>query len=159
MRRISIRKLESLFSYDPETGILSRYNGQEAGWKNGQGYREVQIGKRTYQVSWVIWAIIKGKCPKRGMEIDHKNLIKDDNRWGNLRKATHGQNQANSLAYKNNSSGLKGVGKPDKKNGKFYPYIQYKKKRIRLGGFCTALEAHEAYAAAAKKYHQEFARY
>ncbi len=156
--------IRNLFFYNKKTGILrwkitmgrNRPAGTIAGSINGQGYREVMIQGKTYQVSRIIWLLVTGKWPNG--EVDHKNLKRTDNRWTNLRDATKSQNQANCKAYSNNSTGLKGAGLPDKKNGKYYPYIQVNKVKIRLGGFHTALEAHRAWVIAAKKYHGEFAR-
>ena len=42
-------------------------------------------------------------------EIDHVNMLRDDNRWENLRNANYTQNRANCKAYKNNKCGYKGV--------------------------------------------------
>lgn len=150
-----------LFSYDPETGvILRKYKRiiKVAGYINGRGYREIEVDGRVYQATHIIWLLTYGRWPRPKMEIDHIDLSKANNWLTNLREATHGQNQANSRAYKNNSTGLKGAGKPDRKNGKYYPYIQHNKQKIRLGGFRTAEEAHAAYMTAAQKYHKEFAR-
>lgn len=160
MSRLTFKKARSLFSYNKQTGIIVWRNkrNRHAGCINGQGYREIMVDRKTYQASHIIWLIVKGRWPRRKMEIDHINLLRSDNRWTNLREATHGQNQANGRAYKNNSTGLKGAGKSDKKNGRYYPYIQHNKCKIRLGGYSTAEEAHAAYAAAAKKYHGQFAR-
>lgn len=52
-----------------------------------------------------------GEWPKG--EVDHNNHESLDNRWDNLRDATHSQNQlnrkANHKGYKNNASGINGV--------------------------------------------------
>jgi HNH endonuclease len=153
-----------IFSYEKATGELRwmvslgrrAQVGTIAGSINGQGYREVMVGGKTYQASRLIWLIVKGCWPKG--EVDHRNLKRSDNRWKNLRDATLSQNRSNCRARSNNSTGFKGVGLPDKKNGKYYPYIQVENRRIRLGGFHTATAAHAAWVAAAKKYRGEFAR-
>lgn len=51
--------------------------------------------------------MIKGRDPKPGLEIDHINRNKSDNRWRNLREVTPSQNGQNSGARKDNKSGIK----------------------------------------------------
>ena len=50
---------------------------------------------------------MEGSFPSE--EVDHVNHVRDDNRFGNLRKASHLQNLQNQSLYKNNSSGVVGV--------------------------------------------------
>lgn len=49
-----------------------------------------------------------GDDPGR-LEIDHKNSIRDDNRWKNLRIADMSGNMHNTKILKRNTSGFKGV--------------------------------------------------
>ncbi len=90
-------------------------------------------------------------------EVDHENTVRSDNRWDNLRAATRGQNRANCGAYKNNTSGLKGVSFY-KRTGKWKAQIQASGKKTFLGYFLTKEAAHQAYAHAANEYFGEFAR-
>jgi len=107
----------------------------------------------------------------KGLQVDHINGIKDDNRRENLRVATNGQNRANSKLNDNNKSGLKGVHlrkKPTIKNRKKKPrkdrmgdrwaaQINVNGKKLHLGYFDTKEEAHAAYREAARKHFGEFA--
>jgi hypothetical protein len=100
-----------------------------------------------------------GNWPK--YQIDHINLKRADNRWINLREATHGQNVQNSSLRKNNTTGFKGVSKLSHKCKLKRPFrarITVNNREIILGVFSTAEEAHTAYLAAAKKHYGEFAR-
>lgn len=99
--------------------------------------------------------LIVGAVP--GSQVDHKNLNTLDNRPRNLRKCTGAQNQHNRRAYKNNTSGFKGVSW-NKYNRAWIAGIRIHSHRIHLGYFETAKEAGIVYARAAKKYHGEFAR-
>lgn len=85
-------------------------------------------------------------------EIDHKNGVKDDNRFGNLRQATHLLNQQNQRkAQRKNKAGLLGV--CAKRNG-FMASIKVNGKNKWLGSFSTPELAHAAYVAAKRKFHE-----
>lgn len=90
-----------------------------------------------------------------GMDTDHINGDKLDNRRSNLRICTHAQNGANRGPQKNGSSGYKGVSYHCKK---WRVQICINGKTKRLGGFNSLLDAAKAYDKAARKYHGEFAR-
>ena len=93
-----------------------------------------------------------------GMDVDHKNLNKLDNRRENLRVCTNQQNQFNKNKTKSNTSGFKGVSfyKPTQK---FRASISIDGKQKHLGLFITAEAAHEEYKKAAVKHHGEFAHF
>lgn len=63
--------------------------------KSGDGYTKItfsHLQERTEaSVHIVIWITFKGAIPE-GMEINHKNGIKSDNRLINLELVTHSQN-------------------------------------------------------------------
>ena len=89
------------------------------------------------------------------MDIDHKNEIKDDNRFENLRLATESQNAAHrSKKNKNNKSGYKGV---HWCGNKCRAEIMKDGKLYHIGYFITAEEAHEAYKNKARDLFGEFA--
>ena len=53
------------------------------------GYLRIQIGARKYLAHRLAWLRMKGRWPRD--EIDHHDLDKANNRWANLREATHVQ--------------------------------------------------------------------
>lgn len=69
-----------------------------------------------------------------GLETDHINGNKLDNRVENLRNVTHSQNQLHSRIPRNNTSGVKGV-VWDKKNKKWQAQIKVNSKNYHLGRF------------------------
>lgn len=73
------------------------------------------------------------KTPK-GLETDHINGNKLDNRRANLRSVTHSQNQIHSRLPKTNTSGFKGI-VWDKKNKKWQVQIKLNQKNIYLGRY------------------------
>ena len=94
--------------------------------------------------------------PPLGMQVDHINGDRLDNRRENLRIVTNWQNQMNRGMTINNSSGYKGVRL--RRSGKWEAQIRVNKKAIFLGRFYDKLDAAHAYDDAAKKYFGEFAR-
>jgi hypothetical protein len=63
--------------------------------------------KHDYCAHRMAWLLMTGSWPAD--EIDHINHVKDDNRWGNLREATHQQNMKNQKMSRLNVSGYTGV--------------------------------------------------
>ncbi len=87
-------------------------------------------------------------------QIDHKNRIRDDNRWENLRDVSQPINQQNKIdATKRSSTGLLGVSPPQGNRRQFKATIQLDGRSIHLGYYKTAEEAHKAYMAAKKALH------
>lgn len=92
-----------------------------------------------------------------GMDTDHLNGNKLDNRRCNLRIATQSQNRCNTGCQKDNPLGLKGVSKV-LRDGRYSAVIQFQGKRKYLGSYLTPQEAKAAYDLAAIDIHKEFAR-
>ncbi len=73
---------------------------------NAQGYCKTDIRKPRKTLR--LHHLIIGKPPK-GLETDHRNQNKLDNRIRNLRFVTFQQNSINTKIFKNNTSGVIGV--------------------------------------------------
>ena len=156
------QRLRELLSYDPETGdfrwLVSRGKvrvGGVAGTPNAKGHLQIRIDGVKYYAHRLAWLWAYGVWPLD--QIDHVNAVKDDNRLSNLRAASHAENARNRGAQKNNSSGLKCVYQR-KDAGKWQASIRLDGKLKHLGTFTSAESASAAYAAAAHKYHGDFAR-
>lgn len=92
-----------------------------------------------------------------GMDIDHINGDKLDNRKNNLRVATRGQNSANQKPQRKKlSSKHKGVSW-QKSNSKWYAYINKKGRRLNLGYYQNENDAAKAYNKKALEIFGEFA--
>lgn len=175
--------LLSILSYDPETGVLqwlmkeptSRSNiafnckagGKIAGTiqESNNGVKHLSVGMRidgkfiVFLAHRLIWKMVTGADPVA--QVDHDDLDGLNNRWLNLREATHGQNKWNGTVYKNNKSGFKGVcfvkSCPNKPWGAFY-YPKGIRQPKLLGLFKTPEEASAAWIAEATKERGEFMR-
>jgi hypothetical protein len=91
----------------------------------------------------------------KGLEIDHLNLDKLDNRKENLRNCTHSQNMQNRKVTKNNKLGIKGI---SLSQHKWRSRINVNNKNILLGSFEKMEDAMEAYRIGVKKYYGEHGR-
>lgn len=117
---LSQTELETLFDYNPETGVLkhkhrlsasaqwnSRFAGKEAGWlQPDNGYIFISIHYRRYRAHRVIYKLFYGIEPT---EIDHINGDRADNRITNLRVVNRKQNTKNQKKRSNNTSGVTGI--------------------------------------------------
>ena len=93
----------------------------------------------------------------KGVEVDHINGNRLDNRRCNLRLCTHKQNMQNRGGERNTSSRYKGV-HWDKNARKWRSMIGVDGKVRHLGYFEIEDEAALAYNQAASQHHGEFAR-
>jgi len=156
-------RLRSIVHYDPETGVFTWTKSKKGIAKGGVagcvhrfGYRLIGINNIKYRAHRLVWLYMTGSWPKEFL--DHKNGIRDDNRFCNLREATMSENNRNMSMRSDNNSGFRGVSKI-KSSNKWQSNIHINSKQIYLGSFNTPQDAHEAYKIAAIKYHGEFASY
>lgn len=147
-----------LLQYDASTGeftwIKSPSNNVKAGTLAGgishRGYRYIRVNMKQYLAHRLAWLFYYGKWPSG--EIDHINGIKTDNRISNLRDVSHSVNKQNlKKARSDNVTGLIGV---SPHCGKYRSYIAIGGKRLYLGHYDTAEEAHKVYIEAKRKLHE-----
>jgi len=130
-------------------------NGDTAGFKDSQGYVKIKIFGKSHFAHRVAFIYMTGRSPVE--EIDHVNLVKDDNKWSNLREATRLQNSMNKWKRKHNRSGFKGVSF-HKRCKKWVAQIQKNKKCYHLGYYKTPQEAYSIYIREALRQHGKFAQ-
>ena len=97
-----------MFKYDSESYSGLSRNGQPTGYKSDKGYWLVKLKGVRHYAHRYIWALFNGPILK-GLQIDHINGDKGDNRIENLRMVTQQVNQRNRTKNKNNKSGTTGV--------------------------------------------------
>lgn len=156
-------RLKYLLQYDPETGVFTRRiqmnwkspAGSVAGYVQSNGYRYIGIDRKMYRAGRLAVLYVRDRWPVQ--EVDHDNLVRDDDRWANLREATSEQNKANTSIRDDNTSGFKGVTWA-KDIGKWRARIQVGGKKRSLGCFDSQGEAHLAYRTAAASEFGSFAR-
>lgn len=158
---LTFDRVNSVLEYEPETGIfrwkvkLSDRSpvGKAAGGHAVCGHWRIRVDGHYYMAHRLAWLLMTGDWPPT--EIDHKNRVRDDNKWGNLRCCTHSQNLANANRRSDNSTGFKGVRfDPVLKK---YRAVSYKDgKQIYAGIFDDPEAAFEAYRRKSLEIHGEF---
>ncbi len=158
-QNVTVERLRELLNYDLETGVFvwrTKRNGhvsagRVAGYINGNGYCLIMVDRKFYKAARLAWLYVKGRWPAD--QIDHINRNRSDDRFGNLREATRSQNKANSLKYRNNTSGYKGV---SRKRNKWQADIGVSGKTVHLGCFSDPEIASHVYQKAALHFFGEF---
>ena len=85
------QSLKEILHYDEDTGwftwLTDRGGTAKAGTRAGSlkpdGYRVIRIGEKKHLEHRLAFLYKTGSWPKK--LVDHKNRIRDDNRWLNLR--------------------------------------------------------------------------
>jgi HNH endonuclease len=151
-------------AYDPGTGIFRHRKsvgkgraGEVAGSRNAEGYVAIRLFNRLQAAHRLAWLYMTGEWPPDGFTIDHKNGIRSDNRWQNLRLADDCQQNWNLPVLSTCQSGLRGAW-PCATTGRWQSMIIVRGERIWLGRFDTAEQAAAAYAKAEAIHHGEYRR-
>ena len=143
--------LRMMLHYDPATGALTWVRGRERGHKVVS--LKVQLDGQKYATSRVIWKWMTSNDPL--VLIDHEDNDNSNNKWSNLREATHAQNTFNRKKHGGTHNTLKGTW------WNAYAWaagVTINGKQTFLGNFPTEQEAHDAYVTASKKLHGSFHR-
>jgi hypothetical protein len=147
-------RLKEVMNYDPETGVFTRKNGdgKEAGSVYNHGYKLISVDGKRYMAHRLAWLYMTGSMPDEN--IDHKDCVKTNNAFKNLRETTQLQNAQNiRSASSNNTHGFLGVSF-NKIIGKYFSRIHLNGKSNYLGVFNTPEEAHAAYIEAKRELHE-----
>ena len=158
---ITFEEAKELFTYDRGTGIIKwrkittrgrQRDNLVAGYTNfsGDGYTKICFKGKLYRAHRIAMLLAYGFYGE-GLEVDHINHIRDDNRLVNLRFVTGSDNHRNQSKSSNNTTGVTGV-TYCKDRRKYMAQIKVGDANINLGRFVTLEEAAEARKAAEIKY-------
>ncbi len=134
----------------------TRYAGRRMGTPDANGYLRAGINKKHYPLHRVAWVLTDGPIPE-GMEVDHRNGIRPDNRRCNLRLATDAQNGCNTGLSIRNKTGVTGVHFVARRK-KYVSMLRKEGVLKHLGYFSEFDDAVVARKQAEKLYFGEFAR-
>lgn len=161
------QKISSVLSYDEVSGKLywkwsedkstywnKRYAGKEAGCLAKDGYVVIGFEGKSYKAHILAWVLKTGIFPTQ--QIDHKDRVRSNNAWENLREALPGENTHNRTVQPNSLSNVKGVGFREDIQ-KWYSRITHKGKCYFLGYVETKEEAITRYNAKADDLYGSFA--
>lgn len=156
---LTVDHLRRLVRYDQDTGTFTALadrgkirRGDLIRGSLSHGYSMIFIEWTRYSAHRLAWFYMTGEWPSG--PIDHRDGVKDNNRWSNLRAVTQGVNLQNQrTARRNNRTGLLGVGRADSETNPFRARIVLDGKERHLGCFKTADEASAAYLTAKRELH------
>lgn len=156
-------ELKSFLHYSPISGEFTWLTntshrvkvGRIAGTSHTAGYVAITLNRKQYLAHRLAHLYMNGCMPI--YEIDHVNSVRNDNRWANLRNATHAENIRNTRMFAHNTSGARGV-YLRKDTGKWQAQIKVHGKNMALGSFKTIEQASNARNAKAKEIHGDFYR-
>lgn len=160
---ITQEELKELLHYNPDTGVfiwikvpkksLKISVGLVAGYKNYYGYCSIYIKGALFPAHRLAFLYMNGLMPVNF--IDHVNGNPFDNKFDNLREASHLENMRNKKMRKDNTSGYVGIEYVNKSN-RWRAVCNTGGKKNFLGSFASKEEASEAYNDFAKLKYGEF---
>jgi len=157
---LTVERLRELLHYDLETGVFTwrirpAYNvqiGDLAGSQDTKGYIRIQIDGKLYKAHRLAWFYVTGAWPVN--QIDHRNGVRNDNRFSNIREADHYLNAQNQRRPRSdNTSGFLGVSW-SKAERKWDARIMTNGKSCFLGLFDCPKAAYQKYIIAKRAQHK-----
>ncbi len=146
-----LERVRELVDYCPETGAFThkqgKRKGKNAACKNGGKHSVLILDGQRHYAHRVAWFLLTGKPPT--LVIDHINGDGLDNRACNIREVT----QRVNLQNMRKGRGVTGLIGAAKYFDRFQVRIRIADKRIHLGHFDTAEEAHRVYVEAKRRLH------
>ena len=151
MKEIALTQDKHAIVDDGDFEWLDQWN-----WYFNKGYAARKPSRNGGKRGMIYMHRIINKTPD-GIDTDHRNLDRLDNRRANLRNVTKSQNQMNKSKGLGCSSRFKGVCW-DKRTSKWMANIRRDGKQANLGRFICEIVAAAKYDEEAEKYFGEYAR-
>lgn len=140
----SVEHLFATFEINEAWVLVRKDSGRPCSSVDRHGYVYACINNKVARAHRIIYAMSTGAWPTQ--DIDHIDGCRTNNKFSNLRQATHSVNMQN----KKNCLGIRQA------NGKFRAYLKVNGRQVSLGRFNTAEEAKAAYLDGKKKHHQGY---
>ncbi len=150
-----LKNIKDYISYEPNTGIFHwikrKSNAVSKDTQCGSAhpkykYIVIKFDNKNIRAHRLAWMFVYGSIAE-GMEIDHINGIRTDNRIENLRAVTPRENSMNKVRHREGK--LVGAIKLDiiknKRRTPWSSHIKINGKLKNLGYFMTEIDAHNAY--------------
>lgn len=106
--------------------------GVIAGNMGNRGYLVVRLNYKPILVHRIVWEMCNNTSIPSGMQIDHINGIRTDNRIENLRLVTNHENRKNQKLRVDNKSGYNGIGR---RKGSWEARIRVNGETLYIGRF------------------------
>jgi hypothetical protein len=95
---LTLDKLKKYYEYSPDTGVFtSLRTGKPMGGLSG-GYIALTVEGQAIQAHRAAFLWMTGKLPEK--DVDHINMVRNDNRWINLRECSRSANMLNISKHK-----------------------------------------------------------
>jgi hypothetical protein len=155
---MNLARLKELLHYDPTTGVFTALvsrgairQGAVVGSLTNCGYLAIRVDYKPYLAHRLAWFYVNGCWPD---DIDHRDGVRTNNAYSNLRSCTRAENMQNlpATGKQENTSGHLGV-YWDSKNMKWKAQIGVDGKKKSLGRYVDLPDAVAAYTAAKAKLH------
>ena len=149
----------SIYDYNEQTGVFTykvrraaMHPGDRAGCTVAGGYRAINVLGCLILEHILAWFYMTGEWPDH--LVDHRNRVRSDNYWENLRPTDYSYNRFNSSVFGPN----RGVWKVVRKDGSVVWRVATTVRGVRTyhGSYINLEEARAVYAAKAKELHGEF---
>lgn len=158
---LTAARVREVLHYDPLTGVFTWrvktcrkvVAGTVAGClSKANGYVLIRIDGALHLAHRLAFLWMTGAWPKD--MVDHRDGVRNNNRWGNLRNATGTLNSQNQRSARGaTKSGILGV-TWFAQTGKWRAEIKTPGRKLSLGYFSTKDEAQAAYIAAKREHHE-----
>lgn len=150
-------RLKEVLHYDPDSGQFTRltgpYAGRVAGYRKPKVYNRIWIDGVQYFAHRLVWLYVYGRWP---LSVDHADGDPGNNALRNLREATPAQNRVNASAFKNSTTGVRGV-HFHAGAGKYRVQVMRDGRSYHGGYFASLSDAENAAIVLAREVHGQFA--